>query len=127
MLVHCLLLSSIEFHVGCLLVGVVSEKYCQYDWPAYYTNVLSWCRPVYYHTDCQCLPQIASHYLANMEENCQNCTNNQNDTEDGPGASMGVVIGGALGTFFFLIIALSVCYAKRWLCFAVRYIFLLQL
>ena len=85
-----------------------------YDCPAYYSPLMV---QTTLHT-----ATATSHYLANMEtDNCQNCTNNPDDIHDGgPGVSMGLVIGGALGTFFILIIAFSVCYAKRWLCFAVR-------
>ena len=49
-----------------------------------------------------------------------NCTTNCTAvSEGGGGAGAGLVLGAAVGGFLLLVVALSVCYAKKWACFAV--------
>ena len=47
-----------------------------------------------------------------------NCTTNCTAVSEG-GAGAGLVLGAAVGGFLLLVVALSVCYAKKWACFAV--------
>ena len=50
--------------------------------------------------------------------NCTtNCTAVSEGGGGGPGA--GLVLGAAVGGFLLLVVSLSVCYAKKWACFAV--------
>ena len=54
-----------------------------------------------------------------MAANCSsNCTSP--DMEDS-GVTGPMVTGIFMGFFFFSVISLSVCYAKKWCCFVVRY------
>ena len=49
-----------------------------------------------------------------------NCTTNCTAvSEGGGGAGAGLVLGAAVGGFLLLVVSLSVCYAKKWACFAV--------
>ena len=53
-----------------------------------------------------------------------NCTTNctavsEGGGEGGGGAGAGLVLGAAVGGFLLLVVSLSVCYAKKWACFAV--------
>ena len=58
-----------------------------------------------------------------MSSNCTtNCTNHADEKEEGMVGitiSGGVITGLAVAGFFFLIISCSLCYAKKWCCFAV--------
>ena len=47
-----------------------------------------------------------------------NCTTNCTAVSEG-GAGAGLVLGAAVGGFLLLVVSLSVCYAKKWACFAV--------
>ena len=53
-----------------------------------------------------------------------NCTTNCTAVSEGgggggAGAGAGLVLGAAVGGFLLLVVSLSVCYAKKWACFAV--------
>ena len=51
-----------------------------------------------------------------------NCTTNCTAVSEGGGgggAGAGLVLGAAVGGFLLLVVSLSVCYAKKWACFAV--------
>ena len=56
-----------------------------------------------------------------------NCTTNCTAvSEGGGGAGAGLVLGAAVGGFLLLVVSLSVCYAKKWACFAVGTLYYLS-